>query len=166
MERYSAATLAVGGAKLVRRLKSFQAAAQSAILKKTSNKVPNDYRLDNKKGEYPMSDIFKALGWALLGLLALAGITFGLNAIGLASFSFWAPKYEEARREVVQQSIRRQEGVNEGLAALCLNMRTEQDPASKKAFANMIVVQAGATGTSLTADSLRCKTEAERELGL
>ena len=98
-------------------------------------------------------------------LLMLAIITFTLNAMKLASFSFWAPKYEEARRTVVQQSIRRQEGVSEGIAALCLNMRVEKDPASKKAFANMITVQAGATGTVLSADALACSREAQRELG-
>jgi hypothetical protein len=36
-ERYSAATLAVGGVKLVRRLKSFQAAAQTAILREMTS---------------------------------------------------------------------------------------------------------------------------------
>lgn len=111
----------------------------------------------------------QVLGWigALIGGLLLLGlVTFVLNAMGFASFSFWAPKMEEARRKVVQQSIRRQEGVSEGIMGLCLNMRLEKDQASKKAFANMIVVQAGATGTELSADASACKTEAQRELGL
>ncbi len=100
------------------------------------------------------------------GLVLFAAITFGLNALGYANFAFWAPKMEEARRTVVQQSIRRQEGVSEGIAALCLNMKLEANPESRKAFANMIVVQAGATGTELSNDAFACKILAEKELGL
>lgn len=108
----------------------------------------------------------KIVACTLGGLLLFAAVTFGLNALGYASFSFWAPKYEEARRNVVQQSIRRQEGVSEGIAALCLNMKLEADPMSRKAYANMIIVQAGATGTELSADAANCKADANKELGL
>lgn len=98
--------------------------------------------------------------------LLLAGLSFAGNAMGLWNLTFWGPKYEEARRVIDQQSIRRQEGVNQGLAALCLNMRLEEDPASRKAFADLILVQTGATGTPLTGDSLKCEGEAKAELGL
>lgn len=108
----------------------------------------------------------KIAAYILAGLLAFAALTFGLNALGYASFAFWGPKYEEARRTIVQQSIRRQEGVSEGIAALCLNMKLETNPESRKAFANMILVQAGATGTELSKDAFACKQLAQTELGL
>jgi len=98
------------------------------------------------------------------GIAAFAGLAFALNAIGFASLSFWGPKYEEVNRKIVQQSIRRQEGVNEGIAALCLNMRLEKDTEAKKALANLIEVQASATGTELNDATRACVNEAERVL--
>lgn len=111
-----------------------------------------------------MKDIFKIAGIGILMIGGIGAIAFGFNAIGVASLTFWGPKYEEANRKIVQQSIRRQEGVNEGLAALCMNMRLEPNDASKKAFANMLVVQAEATGTQLTPNTENCVAEAKRNL--
>lgn len=99
-------------------------------------------------------------------VVGLAGLTFLLNALGFMSLSFWGPKYEEANRKIVQQSIRRQEGVNEGLAALCLNMRLATDKSAKQAYANLIQVQASATSTELTTDTMNCKAEADHVLAL
>lgn len=113
-----------------------------------------------------MKNIFYIAISVVGGLAALAAVGFAINALGLASLTFWGPKYEEANRKIVQQSIRRQEGVNEGLAALCLNMKLATDEGQKQAYANLIVVQAGATGTELTGDTLNCKAAAERVLGL
>lgn len=103
---------------------------------------------------------------AVATLGAVGGLLFAINAISLSSLTFWGPKYEEANRKIVQQSIRRQEGVNEGLAALCLNMRLATDESQKKAYANLIEVQASATGTELTTDTINCKADAVRVLGL
>ena len=111
-----------------------------------------------------MRDYIYAALWTVGGIVAIAGLSFALNAIGFVSLSFWGPKYEEANRKIVQQSIRRQEGVNEGLAALCLNMRLATDKGQKQAYANLIEVQAAATGTELTTDTMNCKAEAERNL--
>jgi hypothetical protein len=106
------------------------------------------------------------LGLAALAVAVWGAIGFATNAINLASLNFWGPKYEDARRNVVQHSLRRQEGVSEGIGALCLNMRLEKDLASKSAFATLIVQQATATGTQLTAEAESCKLEAQRQLGL
>ena len=113
-----------------------------------------------------MKDFMIGAAWTLAALVGVTLLTFFLNALGWLSLSFWGPKYEETNRRIVQQSIRRQEGVNEGIAALCLNMRLEKDPAAKKAFANMIEVQASATGTELNAETMNCKAEAERNLAI
>ena len=113
-----------------------------------------------------MRDIFYGIGAVFGGVAALGLIGFALNALGWASLSFWGPKYEEANRKIVQQSIRRQEGVNEGIAALCLNMKLATDTESKKAYANLIEVQTAATGTELNNATLNCKADAERVLAL
>lgn len=113
-----------------------------------------------------MNDVLKVIGTVVVGLILIAAVTFALNGLGLVSLKFWGPKYEEGRRQIVQQSIRRQEGVSEGIGALCLNMRLEKDLASKSAFANLIVQQATATGTQLTPDAQTCVSEAQRTLGI
>lgn len=50
-------------------------------------------------------DLFKIGMWGLLLLFAFVVVieVFG-NALGLASLRFWAPKREEARREVFENS--------------------------------------------------------------
>jgi len=109
------------------------------------------------------------LGWfaaVAVGLLAMIALSWVLNAAGLASFKFWAPRYEEARRQVTQQSIRRQEGVSEGIGALCMNMRLATDDPSKKAFAHLIVQQGVANNTILDSEAQGCVTDAQRTLGL
>jgi hypothetical protein len=111
-----------------------------------------------------MRNVFTVVAALAGAFISLGLIGFALNALGLASLSFWGPRYEEANRKIVQQSIRRQEGVNEGLAALCLNMKLATDNEQKKAYANLIEVQASATSTELTADTTNCKAEAERVL--
>ena len=113
-----------------------------------------------------MNDGVKIFAIAAAGVLGVTALGFATNAINLASLSFWGPKYEEARRKIEQQSIRRQEGVSEGVGSLCLNMRLETDPGRKKAFATLISQQTSATDTPLSADAERCKNEAESALGL
>jgi hypothetical protein len=99
-------------------------------------------------------------------ILVVLGLSFVGNALNLWNLSFWGPKFEEANRQIVQQSIRRQEGVSNNIGALCLNMKTEKDPASKSAFANLIVQQATGTGTTLTADAQACVADAKRNLNI
>lgn len=98
-------------------------------------------------------------------IIALALITL-LTGFFLFTGRAFGTYAEESRRIIDQQSVRRQEGVSQGIVALCTNMRIERDPASKKAFANLIVVQAGGTGTPISPDALACKVEAENQLAL
>ena len=93
-------------------------------------------------------------------LLASIAAVFLLNGAALGSLIFWGPKFEDARRNIEQHSIRRQEGVSEGIGALCLNMKLEKDLDAKKAFATLIVQQATATGTVLTPAADVCVEEA------
>lgn len=46
----------------------------------------------------------KAVMYSLLGLISVLALTFGLNYFGLVQFRFFAPKYENARREVFENT--------------------------------------------------------------
>lgn len=46
----------------------------------------------------------KALLYSLLGFVVVLAIVFVLNVLGLVSFRFFAPKYENARREVYENT--------------------------------------------------------------
>lgn len=100
------------------------------------------------------------------GVAGVCALSFAATGANLASLNFWGPKYEDARRNIEQHSIRRQEGVSEGIGALCLNMRTAKDEAGKNAFADMIVMQGTAAGTQLTPQADACLIEAQRQLGV
>jgi len=107
-----------------------------------------------------MRDLFATIAALLIGIAILTAVGFELNYAGLASLNFFGPKYEDAQRNIVQHSLRRQEGVSEGIGALCLNMRLASDFASKRAFAELIIQQASATGTTLTPPAGSCVSEA------
>lgn len=113
-----------------------------------------------------MRNVLSIGGLIFAGIVGIAAVSFVANGLGLASLSFWGPKYEEANRKIVQQSIRRQEGVSNGIGELCLNMRLEKDSDSKQAFARLIVQQAASYDTALTTDAEDCKAEAKQLLGV
>ena len=46
----------------------------------------------------------RAFGAAVVGLAGVCAVGFGLNVFGLASFGFFAPKYEQVRRSTFEQS--------------------------------------------------------------
>lgn len=96
----------------------------------------------------------------LVGIIVLA-MGYGLGWFGLAANRQMAPYAEETSRITTQRSIRRQEGVNQGVGELCLNMRLEREDASKRAFAHMIVTTATPNDQSiLTAENRECRNEA------
>ena len=108
----------------------------------------------------------KKVFYAFVGVLGVLLLSFILNGFGLISLSFWGPKFEEANRQITQQSIRRQEGVSEGIGALCLNMRTATDAGAKKAYAHLIIQQGVANNTILDGEAQGCVADANRELSL
>lgn len=51
-----------------------------------------------------MKTVMKAIAGILIAATCIVAITFGGNALGLWSYSFFAPKYENARREVFEKT--------------------------------------------------------------
>ena len=74
------------------------------------------------------------IGFILLILL----IPFGLKLVGLANYSFFAPKYEEVRREVYENTKSYNDGVIRELQNMMLEYRTSN--AEGKAALKSIVL--------------------------
>lgn len=113
-----------------------------------------------------MSDGFKVTATAICALVLLIAVGWGLGWFGLVTQRPMAKYGEETRRQVWENSISREQGVNHLIAGYCLNMRTAADPASKKAFARLILDQSGTFSGQLTDDSASCVSESNAVLGL
>jgi hypothetical protein len=100
----------------------------------------------------------------IIGLIlaVIAGVV-GLTALGLGVNRVAAPIAEETSRLTESNSRRRIDGVNQGLAQLCLNMRRSDDPNTKRAFAAMILTDAASfqRQDTLTSDNMACVAEAQ-----
>jgi len=69
------------------------------------------------------------------GVVALFGIVvFTLQFMGLTSYKFFAPKYEEARREVFENTQSYVEGKRQELVKYRLEHMTTEDEAEKNAL--------------------------------
>lgn len=53
--------------------------------------------------------------YVLLGLIGVLALVFGLNYFGLVNFRFFAPKYENARREVYENTQSYVEGKRQSI---------------------------------------------------
>lgn len=105
-----------------------------------------------------MKTFFSIVGVGLLALALIGGLTW----FGLGMNRVTTPFAEETSRLTESNSRRRVDGVNAGLAALCLNMRREADPNSKRAFASMILTDASSFQRQdlITPDNQACIAEA------
>jgi hypothetical protein len=110
--------------------------------------------------EKNMKEVFNITIGIVIAIFVIVGFTW---------FYLWlnrpAAKYsEETRRQVWEESVSREQGVNHLIAGYCFNMRTVTDPAQKKAFARLILDQSGSFSGELTADSQACVSEAKGTL--
>lgn len=76
---------------------------------------------------------------ALAGLMAVLAFVFGLNYFGLVSFRFFAPKYENAKREVFEQTQSFVEGKRQSLTKHYNEWR--KSDAEEKAAIRIVVLQ-------------------------
>ncbi len=80
----------------------------------------------------------KAIGIGLLSIFGLAGIlalAFGLNLFGLAQYSFFAPRIEQVRRNVFEQSQAYNEGMQRDMEEFMLDyMAPTAAPGQKAAI--------------------------------
>jgi len=73
-------------------------------------------------------------------LLVFCFLVFFFNAVGLTSFKFFAPKMENARREVFENTQSYVEGKRQELTKYRLEYQRAKDPADKQAI-RMTILQ-------------------------
>lgn len=74
------------------------------------------------------------LGLAALAIVLLVAILWGLSAIGWTHYRFWAPKYEEARREVFVETPSYVLGKRQFLSRLHHDWKTTDDSSHRAAI--------------------------------
>jgi len=80
----------------------------------------------------------KYIGYGILGIILICGLSFGLNYFGFVQFQFFAPKYEDVKREIFENT----QGYVEGKRQEALKYRLEYmraDSSSKQAIKATIV---------------------------
>lgn len=77
--------------------------------------------------------------YALLGLIGVLALVFGLNYFGLVNFRFFAPKYENARREVYENTQSYVEGKRQSITKYYDEWR--KSDADEKSAIRTIVLQ-------------------------
>ena len=81
--------------------------------------------------------MFKIAGYSMLGLIVSLSLVFGLNYYGLVAFKFFAPKMEDARREVFENTKSYTHGKIQDLAKYYEEYQKE-DNEEKEAIASVI----------------------------
>jgi|SRR5271166_996856 len=81
----------------------------------------------------------KVVGAAVLGLIALVGLGWFFTANDYAMFKFWAPKYENVKRQVFEQTKSYQRGTEQDLRQDMREMVRESDPQKKQALESMFL---------------------------
>jgi len=74
----------------------------------------------------------------ILCLVLLTGTSFVLNGIGLVSFKFFAPKYEDAKREVFENTNSRINGAVQEINKRMIEYNRAESKADKIAIAEYI----------------------------
>ena len=101
--------------------------------------------------------------YIIAGLIGALAIVSALSWFGLGMNRVTQPFAEETSRLTESNSRRRIDGVNQGLAQLCLNMRRETDENSKRAFASLILTDAASFQRQdlITPSNQACIAEAQ-----
>lgn len=80
----------------------------------------------------------KSVLYGFAGLLAVIVIVFGLNYMGLVSFKFFAPKYENAKREVYENTQSYVEGKRQAITKYYDEWR-KSDSVEKNAIRSLVL---------------------------
>ena len=78
------------------------------------------------------------IGHLLAAIVLIAAISFGLNYLGLVKFRFFAPRYENARREVFENTQSYVEGKRQALTKHYNEWR-KADSAEKNAIRAVVL---------------------------
>jgi hypothetical protein len=77
----------------------------------------------------------KIAGAILGGLAVLLIVWFGGTALGFWHYKFWAPKFEDARRDVFENTRSYNQGKLQELSKYAYEYKTTNDPEAKSAIA-------------------------------
>lgn len=80
----------------------------------------------------------KAILYSILGLVTMLALVFGLNYFGLVNFRFFAPKYENAKREVFENTQSYVEGKRQSLTKHYNEWR-KADESEKEAIRTIVL---------------------------
>ena len=74
----------------------------------------------------------------IAGLIMSLAVTFALQGFGLISLKFWGVKYEDARREIFEETKSYNHGMIRDLENLCLQYQALDSQSHKDAIASTI----------------------------
>jgi hypothetical protein len=82
------------------------------------------------------------------------------NMLGLWNIKFWGTKYEDARRDVFENTKSFRDGSNRDLMELCIQYKTAQDESAKMIIASTINQRRlSVPDDALTSNTLNCLYE-------
>jgi hypothetical protein len=80
--------------------------------------------------------------WSFFGLLLLAVLLFAAHGIGLVNLRFWGPQFQEARREIFEETQSFVHGKITHLNRLRLEYESTELDTRRKALRTMILQEA------------------------
>lgn len=96
----------------------------------------------------------KKVLYVIAGFVAALALVFGLNYFGLVSFRFFAPKYENARREVYENTQSYVEGKRQSIVKHYSEWR-KSDEDEKVAIRSIVLQEFANFDTELFTDQQR-----------
>lgn len=102
---------------------------------------------------------------AFIGIFIILGaILVGASVFSLYFDRVAQPFAQETQRRTYENSVSRQEGVEQQISAYCMNLKTSTDPIAKKAFAHYIISEAGSYHGELSPEATDCLSLASATL--
>lgn len=102
-----------------------------------------------------MKSTLICIGFAIIAIIVMVGISFGGGLISLEFTKFFAPRKEEIRREVFEHTKSYVQGKIQILVKNRLEYMREKDPESKAALRSAILHQMADFDKSLLPNDLR-----------
>jgi hypothetical protein len=83
--------------------------------------------------------MFKSILMGIGALVLFLAFIFGMNLFGLASYSFFAPKYRAAENHVFKESEQYNDGMQRDFDNLMLQYQTTTDESQKLSIRSLII---------------------------
>ena len=99
-----------------------------------------------------MREGLKFFGFLAIFAAVFVGILFGVSALGLIYFQFFAPKFQAAQRDVYEQTPSYVQGKEQSLAELQFEYQRAKTQGEKNNIRSMIVNEAATIDLDLIKD--------------